>query len=83
LDNGLALTFGLVHTIPLELAKALRNDDINLPLIYDNDSCFLPMPATYIVDRDGVIVHAYVNPDFRERLDPEKIVEFLTQQAPR
>jgi peroxiredoxin len=40
------------------------------------------MPATYIVGRGGVIAHAYVNPEFRERLDPEQIVKLLREQAP-
>lgn len=57
------------------------NDDTPLPLIYGNDSWFLPIPATYIVGRDGTILHAYVNPEFRERLDPEQIVKLLKELA--
>ncbi|MBL9098628.1 MAG: AhpC/TSA family protein, partial [Alphaproteobacteria bacterium] len=34
--------------------------------------------ATYIVAEGGKIAHAYVNPDFRERLDPAEIVAKLS-----
>jgi peroxiredoxin len=77
LDNGLALTFGLVHPVSRELIDVFCNDGLSFPLIYGNDSWFLPLPATYIILRDGTIAHAYVNPEFRERLDPEQIVKVL------
>jgi peroxiredoxin len=77
LDNGLALAFGLLHAISPQLIEVFCADGLHFPLIYGNDSWFLPMPATYIIGRDGVIEHAYVNPEFRERLDPEQIVTLL------
>lgn len=77
LDNGLALTFGLVHPVTPEFVDVFTKAGTQFPLIYGNDSWFLPLPGTFIVGGDGVIVHAYVNPEFRERLDPERIVELL------
>lgn len=79
LDNGLALTFGLVFRVSDDFIKACTRDGAEFPLIYGNDSWFLPIPATYIVRRDGTIAHAYVNPDFRHRLDPEEIVRLLRE----
>jgi peroxiredoxin len=37
----------------------------------------LPIPATYVIGQDGTIRHAYINPDFRERLDPAIILDVL------
>ena len=34
----------------------------------------LPAPATFIVDRDGVIKFSYVNPDYKVRLHPEVLL---------
>lgn len=79
LDNGLALTFGLVHPVTPEFVEVFSKGGTSFPLIYGNESWFLPLPATYIVGRNGVIAHAYVNPEFRERLDPERIVTLLRQ----
>jgi peroxiredoxin len=76
-DNGLALRCGLVFRISEDLIRVFMANGIDFPLFYGNNSWFLPMPATYIVGRDGLIAHAYVNPEFRERLDPRDIVTYL------
>ncbi len=79
LDNGVALSFGLVFRVPDEVKEFFTSVRHDLALIYDNDSWFLPIPATYIVTREGTIAHAYVNPDFRYRLDPGEIVRVLSR----
>lgn len=79
LDNGAALTFGLVFRLPAELESLFRSASFDLARVYDNESWFLPIPATYIVGRDGLIAHAYVNPDFRFRLDPSEIMKLVAQ----
>src|SRR5689334_3269439 len=79
LDNGVALQFGLVFRVPNDAIEFFNDINNNLPLIYDNASWFLPIPATYIVARDGTIAHSYVNPDFRYRLDPSEIVRVLSE----
>ncbi len=77
LENGLGLAFGLVYRLPDAVRAFYLEADINFPLIYGNDSWFLPVPASYVIGRDGMIRHAYVNPDFRERLDPAVILDVL------
>ncbi|MCE9522393.1 MAG: AhpC/TSA family protein [Alphaproteobacteria bacterium] len=77
LDNGVALAFGLVFRLSQDLVEVFTRDGTNFPLIYGNDAWFLPMPATYVIRRDGTIAHAYVNPDFRFRLDPNEILSML------
>lgn len=77
LDNTLALEFGLMFRVPDELRHAYLANGIDLGQIYGNSSWLLPTPATYIVRKDGVIAHAYVNPDFRYRLEPREILEAL------
>jgi peroxiredoxin len=34
----------------------------------------LPHPSVFIVDKAGVIRFAHVNPDYKDRLDPAKIL---------
>jgi peroxiredoxin len=76
-ENGLGLAFGLVFRVPQFIREEYEKIDIDFPLIYGNESWFLPMPATYVVGQDGIIRHAYVNPDFRERMDPQDILRIL------
>jgi peroxiredoxin len=37
----------------------------------------LPVPATYIVDATGKVIHRFVNTDYTQREDPERIVAVL------
>lgn len=75
--NGVARQFGLVFTLAEELRPIYRQFGIDL-LEYDgNNSNELPMPATYVVGRDGVIVHAFVDADYTKREEPEAVVEVL------
>ena len=79
LDNGLALECGIVFKLPTDVQNALAKANIDFPKLYGNTSWFLPIPATYIVDRSGIIREAFVNADFRFRLDPAEIVRSLQQ----
>jgi peroxiredoxin len=73
-DSGVALQFGLVFRISPEMVQVFAREGTDFPLFYGNDSWFLPIPATYVIARDGTIAKAHVNPDFRYRLDPADIV---------
>jgi peroxiredoxin len=77
LENGLGLSFGLLYRVNDTVRQFYQEVEINFPLIYGNESWLLPVPATYVIDRNGIIRHAYVNPDFRERLDPAVILDVL------
>lgn len=77
IDNGVALEFGIVFRVTSAMVETFSEIGPNFPKIYGNQSWFLPIPATYIVARDGTIAEAFVNPDFRYRLDPTDIVRAL------
>jgi peroxiredoxin len=50
---------------------------VNLPLANGDQSWQLPIPATYILDRDGTIVFASANADYTERPEPADILKNL------
>lgn len=41
----------------------------------------LPMPATFVVERGGLITDAFIEPDYRKRLDPKDAVAALAPIA--
>lgn len=51
-----------------------KND---LPAFNGDPSWTLPIPARYVVDRDGVILYAEVNPDYISRPEPEDMLPAL------
>jgi peroxiredoxin len=79
IDNGVAMDFGLMFRIPDDIQPSYLKVGRNLPLIYGNDSWMLPIPATYVVGRDGRVAHAYINLDYRERCDPESLLDVVAK----
>ncbi len=49
----------------------------DLALGNGDDLWALPMPATFVVAKGGVIAHADVDPDYRKRLDPAVAIDVL------
>ncbi|PMB25559.1 peroxiredoxin-like family protein [Fischerella thermalis] len=79
--NQVARQFGLVFTIPEALRPIYQGFGINLPASNGDETFELPIPATYVVNTDGVIVHAFVNPDYTQRQNPEEIITILKEMT--
>jgi len=75
--NRVAERFGLAFTLAEELRPIYKGFGIDLTEYDGNDSFTLPIPATYVVDRDGTIVHSFVDADYTKRMEPGEIVEVL------
>ncbi len=73
-DNELARQFGLVYRVPEEQQAIYRRTFVNLPFVNGNSSWELPIPATYVIDRDGTIRFASPNEDYTERPEPLEIM---------
>ena len=81
--NRVAREFGLVFTLPEALRPIYEGFGIDLPAHNGDDRFELPVPATYVIDTDGRIAHAFANVDYTQRLDPEAILAALERlQAP-
>jgi peroxiredoxin len=73
--NGLARQFGVVYRVSEEQQALYSRTFVNLPFANGDSSWELPIPATYVIDRDGVVLLASVNEDYTERVEPLEIVE--------
>jgi peroxiredoxin len=79
--NKVARQFGLTYRVPEAQESVYRRAFVNLPFTNGDESWELPIPATYIVDRDGTIRYASANEDYAERPEPIAILEML-QKSP-
>jgi peroxiredoxin len=79
--NDVARQFGLVYRIPDEQQALYRSTFVNLPFVNGDSSWELPIPAAYIVDRDGTILFAAANEDYTERPEPLEILSVLENAA--
>lgn len=76
--NIVAKRFGIVFTLPTALVHA--NKAIGRDLVEINGesgAAQLPMPATFVLDKSGVIRLAFVEEDWSKRLDPDIVVDTL------
>jgi peroxiredoxin len=76
-NNEVARQFGLVYRVPEEQQAIYRRTFINLSFVNGDDSWELPIPGTYIVDRDGTIPFACANEDYTERPEPLDVLSAL------
>lgn len=75
--NEVARQFGLVFQVPEDLRAVYEGVGIDLPTTQGNDRFELPIPGTFVIDRHGTVVMAFVDPDYTKRLEPSEIVEAL------
>jgi len=78
--NKVSRQFGLTYRVPAAQEAIYRRAFVNLPLANGDDSWELPIPATYVLDRDGTVLYASANEDYTERAEPGDIVQFLREQ---
>ncbi len=75
--NHVARQFGLTYRVPPLQEAVYRRAFVNLPFTNGDESWELPIPATYILDREGTVVYASANEDYTERPEPADIVSLL------
>ena len=72
--NQLARQFGLVYRVPEEQQALYSRTFVNLPFTNGDSSWELPIPATFVVDRDGTILFGSCNEDYSDRPEPAEIL---------
>jgi peroxiredoxin len=82
IGNSVARTFGLVWSLPEELRAALLSNNKALPGVNGDDSWELPVPATYVIARDGRVAFAAIDVDYRNRVEPDAILTALRSLRP-
>lgn len=75
--NVTASKYGLTWTLPEDLRDVYRTFDISLPDYNGDDSWTLPIPARYVIDRDGIVRWASADPDYTVRPEPEETIAAL------
>jgi len=72
--DKVARQFGLTYRVPDEQRAVYQRAFVNLPFVNGDDSWELPIPATYVVDRDGTVLYASADEDYTKRPEPEDIL---------
>jgi peroxiredoxin len=74
IDNGYAMSLNLVVWIGDEMTRMMQGQGRVLPAYQGNEAWTLPIPATFVVDRKGIISARFVDPDYRRRMAIEELL---------
>jgi peroxiredoxin len=80
--NDVAAAFGLRFKLQdylIDLYKDVFKND--LAVVNGDASWTLPMPARFVIARDGTIVYAEVNPDYTRRPDPDELLPVVDKAS--
>jgi peroxiredoxin len=75
LDNGYALSLNLAIWLGTEIQRLLSYQDLSN--FHGNAGWVLPIPATFVVGRDGLVKARFVDPDFRKRMEIDDLIDAL------
>ena len=73
----IAEQFRLVFTLPYYLRELYKSFGSTLDRFHDESEYRLPMPARYVVDKQGIIRAADVNADYAIRPEPSETLSQL------
>lgn len=77
LDLGYALQLDLAFHVPDDMRAALTAWGLDIAPLHNNDAWMLPIPATFVVDRNGIVQARFIDPDYRKRMAIEDILAAL------
>ena len=80
-NNQIAKKLGLAFKVDPKVLELYKNFSIDLEKSQENTNGELPMPGTYVVDKNGKIVYAFFDADYTKRADPEKVIKALKEPA--
>jgi peroxiredoxin len=75
--NAVAAKYGLVYALPEDLRQVYAKFGIDLAKANGDTTWTLPIPARFVVDRQGVIRQADADPDYTRRSEPARTLEVL------
>ncbi|MGK2860987.1 MAG: peroxiredoxin-like family protein [Chitinophagaceae bacterium] len=78
-DEGLKImkAYEVEFEIPGNMLKRYRNGGIKIDEINGKNGNYLPVPATYIIDKDSNISYRFFNQDYKKRPSVKEILDHL------
>ena len=75
--NKVAQQFGLLFTLDKRIQELYTGFGIDFEHTYGDKTYQLPLPATYVINQEGVITYAFLNEDYTLRAEPSDVMTAL------
>jgi peroxiredoxin len=79
--NDVARAFGVAYEVPPGLRDAYAQTGLDPARDAEPAGWTLPVPAVYLIGRDGRIAWSHVDPNWRRRAEPQEVVAQLERIA--
>ena len=77
IGNKVAQQFGLLFTLDKRIQELYTGFGIDFEHTYGDKTYQLPLPATYVINQEGVITYAFLNEDYTLRAEPCDVMTAL------
>ena len=75
--NEVAARYGLKYQMPDDLIALYKQFGLDVAKHNGDNSWTLPIPATLIIDTEGIIRHSDINADYTNRPEPDETLAAL------
>ena len=76
-DYKIMKEYGVNFVLPEKMVKKYKEYGIDLTVSNGNDDQTLPVPATYVIGKDGIVKYVQYDPDYKNRSNAEEILKHL------
>jgi peroxiredoxin len=73
-ENRVSRAFGLVYTLSPKLDTLYKSMGIDVRARNKSEQCELPLAATYVIGRNGVVAYAFLDEAYYRRAEPADVV---------
>lgn len=80
-SNLIAKEYGLVFSLAEEIRPIYLSFGIDLPATNKEDSYEIPMPATYVINKNKEIIFSFIDEDYTKRCEPQDILEAIRKNS--
>lgn len=77
--NIIAKEYGLIFSLDEELQPIYEDFGIDIPTSNGDKTYEIPMPATFIINKNKEILFSYIDEDYTKRCEPQIILDIIKQ----
>ncbi|MGA7817798.1 MAG: hypothetical protein WCA53_33645, partial [Caballeronia sp.] len=77
IEMKVARAYGLAFDLPPGLRPRYEGLGYAPPSTRNARAWLVPLPATYLLDRDGIVALAFIDVDYRKRFESESLLTAL------
>lgn len=73
-ENRIAKRMGIAFKVDPKTLQHYQTFGIDLDASQGNTQKVLPMPGVYVIDQQGIITYAFIDPDYTLRAEPSEVL---------